>query len=358
MAISRRDMVNFINLALMQKHKNKGRFRVTMATKPIICLGIESTAHTFGASVMRDKAILSNVKKSFTSLEGGMVPHKVSDHHVEHCASIIQEALHTANVKVQDLTLISFSQSPGIGHMLRVGAGCARALAILHNIPIIGVNHCVAHLEITGLLTPAKDPILLYASGANTQIIAFMEGKYRVFGETLDMGIGNFLDTFARYANLGFPGGPKIAELANQSQNYIELPYSVKGMDLHFGGMLTFLRQRLGVEELNDLCYSVQETAFAMLCEVTERALAHCNKTEVVLGGGVACNKRLQEMIRIMCEARGATLYTIPNEYYVDNAAMIAWLGILQYQAGEQLEIAQCDIQPYVRTDDITVTWR
>jgi len=79
---------------------------------------------------------------------------------------------------------------------------------------LVGVNHCVAHLEIGKLLTKAKDPVLLYASGANTQIIAYESGKYRIFGETLDQGIGNFIDAFARYIGLGFPGGPKIEQLA------------------------------------------------------------------------------------------------------------------------------------------------
>jgi N6-L-threonylcarbamoyladenine synthase len=336
--------------------------------KPIICLGIESTAHTFGASVIihnEQTTILSNVKKNFTSPNGGMIPHKVSEHHVEHCHDIIQQALNQANVKITDITLIAYSQSPGIGHMLRVGAACARSLAIQYNIPIIGVNHCVAHLEITRLLTPAKDPILVYTSGANTQIIAYMSGKYRVFGETLDMGIGNFLDTFARYADLGFPGGPKIGELAEKSKKdkaaYIELPYCVKGMDLQFGGILTNLRQKLEQPQkykLEDLCYSLQETVFAMVCEVTERALAHCQKNEVVLGGGVACNKRLQEMIRIMCEERGAKAYFLENQYYVDNAAMIAWLGIVEYTAGKRMKIKECNIEPYLRTDDVVVHWR
>jgi len=328
--------------------------------KQIVCLGIETTAHTFGASIIKGKTILSNVKKSFTTESGGMIPNQVAEHHIQYCDEIISQALHDAKVSIKDVTLISYSQSPGIGHMLRVGAGAAKSLSLIHDIPLVGVNHCVAHLEIGRLLTPAKDPILLYASGANTQIIAYMGKKYRVFGETLDIGVGNFLDSFGRYVGLGFPGGPKIGKLALESSNYIKLPYSVKGMDVAFGGMLTNLKQKFdsGDYLLADLCYSVQETAFAMLAEITERALSHCEKTEVVIGGGVGCSPRLQEMIAKMCEERGAKSYVPANEYLVDNAAMIAWLGILMFESGVSTPVEEASIDPYLRTDQIDVTWR
>ncbi len=326
----------------------------------MICLGIESTAHTFGIAIMEDTQILSNVKKSFSSLNAGMIPNKVAEQHLENCDILIQKALKIAQKSINDVQLISYSQSPGIGHMLRVGCGVAKSLSLIHNIPLIGVNHCVAHLEIGRLLTPAKDPILLYTSGANTQVIAYMQGKYRIFGETLDTGIGNFLDSLARYFQLGFPGGPKIAELAQKSTNYIPLPYTVKGMDVSFSGLGTNIKQKYDSKKykLEDLCFSIQETVFAMMCEVTERALAHCHKSEVIIGGGVGCNKRLVEMLTKMCSQRNAKFYTISNEYLLDNAAMIAWLGILMYQSGERLDIKDAVIKPYTRTDEISVTWR
>ncbi len=326
----------------------------------MICLGIESTAHTFGVSIIKDKTILSNVKKSFTSPDAGMIPNKVAEQHITHCQELIHQALQESQLHMKDITLISYSQSPGIGQMLRVGCGVAKSLSLLHSIPIIGVNHCVAHLEIGRLLTKATDPILLYTSGANTQVIAYMHGKYRVFGETLDIGIGNLLDTVARYFGLGFPGGPKIAELANKSQTYIPLPYTVKGMDVSFGGILTNLKQKYDSKKyaVEDLCFSLQETVFAMMCEITERALAHCDKSQVIIGGGVGCNKRLTQMLESMCKQRGAQFYTIENQYLLDNAAMIAWLGILSYNSGNRLALQDATIHPYTRTDEITVTWR
>ena len=327
----------------------------------MLCLGIESTAHTFGISVVDDKKkVYSNVRNLFTTESGGMVPAQVADHHVEVCDSVLKEALEKARIKLKDIDVIAFSQSPGLGHCLRIGAFFARSLASMLDKPLVGVNHCIAHLEVGSLCTEAKDPVLLYASGANTQIIAYDGGKYRIFGETLDIGVGNFLDSFARYAGLGFPGGPKIYELSLKGKDFIELPYSVKGMDVSFGGLLTNLKQKLdsGKYKLEDLCHSLQETVFAMLLEVSERALAHCDKKELLLGGGVACNKRFQEMAGIMCKEYGARCFIPANEFLVDNGAQIAWLGILMHKSGINTDIEDSAIKPYERTDDVDVIWR
>jgi N6-L-threonylcarbamoyladenine synthase len=327
----------------------------------MICLGIESTAHTFGVGIATDKGkVLANEKAVFTTKTGGIVPAKAAEHHVNVFDEVIKKALKTAKLGMKDINLIAFSQSPGLGHTLRIGAVAARSLSLINKIPLVGVNHCSAHLEIGRLLTDAKDPVLLYVSGANTQIIAYDAGKYRVFGESLDGGVGNFLDSFARELGLGFPGGPKIAELAEKGKNFIELPYVVKGMDVSFGGLLTNLKQKLktGKYKKEDLAYSIQEIVFAMLLEVSERAMAHCSKNELLLGGGVACNKRLQEMAKIMCKERGSKCYILENQYNVDNGAMIAWLGIVMNKAGITTKIEESEINPYERTDDVSVSWR
>ncbi len=323
-------------------------------------IGIESTAHTFGISVITEEEILSNVKKGFVTKKGGMIPSKVADHHIEILDEVLEKALSDANIKIHDIDVIAFSQSPGMGHTLRVGAIFARSLAVLTKKPLVGVNHCIAHLEIGRRMTPARDPVLLYASGANTQIIAFEGGKYRIFGETLDTGVGNFLDTFGRILELGFPAGPKIEQLAKEgvSDSLIELPYSVKGMDVSFAGILTKLKRLVeeGHHSKEELCYSVQETVFAMLVEVAERAMAHCDKKELVLGGGVACNKRLQDMCTTMCEERGAKSYAPANEFLVDNAAMIAWTGYLLFKQGRTISIEKSRILPYERTDEVNMS--
>jgi glycoprotease/Kae1 family metallohydrolase len=315
----------------------------------MICLGIESTAHTLGLGVVDSKSIKENLRLSYTTQQGGIIPSKAADFLV----ASVPELLKKLKTPLDKLDLIAFSQGPGIGHCLRIGAFLARALAYRLNKPIIGVNHCIAHLEIGKLATRAKKPVLLYVSGANTQVIAFRGGKYRVFGETLDMGAGNFLDAFGRALGLGFPAGPKLEQLALTSNKYIKLPYTVKGMDVAFGGLLTNLKQRIAKGEAKAaLAYSAQETAFAMLMEIAERAMAHCSSSELLLGGGVACNSRLQDMAEIMCRERDANLFVPDKALLVDNGAMIAWLGLTEYRAGKRQTLSDTRVRPDWRTDD------
>ncbi len=332
-------------------------------------LGIESTAHTWGVAILKIDAagkgeVLANLRDMYTTEQGGMLPTKVGEHHEAVCDELLRCALDEAGVTMKDVGLIAFSNAPGLGHALKVGSVFARSLAMKYELPLVGVNHCIAHLEVAGLVTEARDPVLLYCSGANTQVIAYDGGRYRIFGETLDIGVGNFLDSFARKLGLGFPGGPKIEELAAQGKRFVPLLYSVKGMDVAFSGLLThlerkYLSRKLSVQERADLCFSVQETVFAMLVEVAERAMAHCGKQELVLGGGVACNARLQEMARAMCDARGAACFIPPKSLLVDNAAMIAWTGWLMHVKGGITDDPKTLVpRPYERTDEVAVTWR
>ena len=258
-----------------------------------------------------------------------------------------------ANLKINDIDIIAFSQGPGLPQCLRVGAVFARALALKYKKSLVPVNHCIAHVEIGKLTTQSKDPVVLYLSGGNTQVIAHVEGKYRIFGETQDIPIGNALDNLARDLNLEMPGGPRIESLAKNGK-YIELPYVVKGMDLSFAGLTTEAIKRFekGAKP-EDVAYSFQETCFAMLVEVTERAVAHTDKEEVMLVGGVAANKRLQEMLRIMCEERGAKFLVVPQEYAGDCGINIAWTGILAYQKGYKIPIENSQIKQKWRIDEI-----
>jgi N6-L-threonylcarbamoyladenine synthase len=325
-----------------------------------IVLGIESTAHTFGAAITKGKEVLANERDAYSTEKGGMIPFKVAEHHLKCFQNVFLKAVKKAEIELENIDLICFSQSPGQGPSLRIGATFARSLHLLLKKPLIGVNHCIAHLEIGRALLNAKDPVLVYASGVNTQIIAYDANKYRIFGETLDIGIGNFLDSFGRYAGLGFPAGPKIDKLAKKSDNYVELPYNVKGMDLVFGGILTNLRQKLSTKKykIEDLCFSAQETVFAMLMEVTERAIAHTGKKEILLGGGVACNSRLQEMTKILAKERGIKCFILPNQFNIDNAAMIALTGNMMFDSGYSTNLKNSKIDPYERTDEVEVSWR
>jgi len=324
-------------------------------------LGIESTAHTFGVGIVDNGKILCNVRDSYTTEKGGIIPMDAAKHHVEVADSVYDRALSDAGISEDQIDGIAISNAPGLPPCLIEGMKFAKKKALALGVPLIPVNHCVAHLEI-GRVTGARDPVLLYASGANTQIIAYAAGRYRVFGETLDVGIGNFIDNFAREIGIGFPGGPRIQKLAENGL-YVELPYSIKGMDVAFSGMLTKLRQLYGSGKFSgeDLAFSLQETAFAMLVEAAERALAHTGKNELLLGGGVGCNTRLKEMCRIMCEERGAKFFVPENGLLVDNGAMIAYLGEIMFDSGLFVPVDkfdELDIDSRQRTDMVEVSWK
>ena len=323
----------------------------------MICLGIESTAHTFGAGIVGDWGeIIANVKSTYKPPKGwGIDPTKAKEHHEKIADSIIKKALDEAHIKKS--AIIAIAAGPGLSPCLLTGLRKAKELAEKWKVPIVPINHAVAHLEIGKLNSNFKDPSMLYVSGGNTQIISFQNKKYRIFGETQDIGIGNLLDSFGRTVGMEFPAGPKIEKMAKNGKNYIELPYSVKGMDVSFAGMYTKIKKLIEKHDIEDICYSLQETCFSMLVETTERAMAHTNKKELILTGGVAANKRLQEMCKIMCEERGASFAAPKMELSGDNGAMIAWNGILaKEQATKKYDAV--DINPKWRTDEVRIEWR
>jgi N6-L-threonylcarbamoyladenine synthase/protein kinase Bud32 len=231
------------------------------------------------------------------------------------------------------------------------------------DVPLVGVNHCVAHIEIGKLATHAVDPVTLYVSGGNTIVTAFDSGRYRIFGETLDIALGNCLDVFAREAGLrqekGLPFGAVVEKLAKEGSKLVSLPYTVKGMDLSLSGLLTAAVALLRKKEcrLEDVCYSLQETAFSMVTEVTERALAHTEKKEALLTGGVAANKRLQSMIRTIAEEHDARFDVAPSEYSVDNGAMIAWTGVLAFTHGLVTPIDKSYVKLRWRLEEVEIPW-
>lgn len=329
------------------------------------CLGIESTAHTFSVGILDfDGNVYSLANDIFIPEKGGLHPALVREQHMNNFMRIIIEALAKAKISVKELDLIAFSQSPGLGPVLKIGALVSRILSQFLEIPIVGVNHCIAHIEIGRLKCNTEDPLTLYVSGGNTIVSAFESGRYQISGETLDLSIGNMIDSFARDAGLSHPGGPKIEKLASKSKKYIPLPYIVKGMDLSFSGLYTAAKRLLESKDfnkaynLNDVAYSLQETAFAMLTEVTERALAHTEKREVLLTGGVAANKRLQQMIESISKEHNSRFEVVPLKYAGDNGAMIGWTGILRYKAEGGHKIEETIIKPKERMDQITVPWR
>ncbi len=326
----------------------------------VICLGIESTADDLGVGIATSEgAILANEKSTYTPERGGIHPREAARHHSAQVGSVLDSALAKAGVGPKEIDVIAFSQGPGMGPCLRTGATVARALSIYLNVPLVGVNHAVAHIEIGRLATGAEDPLTLFVSGGNTIVTGYEAGRYRIFGETLDIAVGNCLDVFAREAGFPYPGAPEVERRALKGERFIPLPYVVKGMDLSFSGLLTSALEKLrsGRYRVEDLCMSLQEVAFSMLGEVTERALAHTRKPELLLTGGVAANRRLQAVMRAIAEEHGAESYVVPLEYALDNGAMIAWTGLLAYLSGVRTPVEESLIRPRWRLDEVEIPW-
>jgi len=315
----------------------------------MIVLGVESTAHTFGVGVVTDKGeVLANITDSYTSTDIGMIPHEIAAHHTQVAETVLQKALEAAKISFSDISFIAYSAGPGLDPALWAGYNKVKEWSEKYKKKIVGINHCCAHLSIGKIYNKLKDPCYLYVSGVNTQIVVQEEGKYRVVGETLDIGLGNMLDKFGRMIGLGFPAGAKIEALAKKGK-YIELPYTVKGMDVSFSGILTKVKQlyEKGAKK-EDLCYSLQETCFAMLTEVVERAVAHTEKKALVLIGGVGANKRFCEMLEIMCKERGCKFYNVPLSLAGDQGAMIAWEGYLRRK-----QFGDIEVNPHWRIDEV-----
>jgi N6-L-threonylcarbamoyladenine synthase/N6-L-threonylcarbamoyladenine synthase/protein kinase Bud32 len=332
-----------------------------------VIVGVESTAHTLSFGLVDHKGgTHPSYSAFFRPHEGGIHPREAADHHTKAAPDLIRQMMVAESLSSSDIMAVAFSQGPGLGPCLRVGATVARALAHDWNVPLIGVNHCVAHIEIGRQETGCTDPVLLYVSGGNTQIIARAGDRYRVIGETLDIGIGNMLDKFARSQGISFPGGPKIEVLARDwidlnpdcTVDDIPLPYSVHGMDLAYSGLLNAAQQKIteghGLEEV---CWSLQEHAFSATVEVSERALAHTGKSELLLGGGVACNTRLRQMSRMMAEQRGASAVWPEKQYCVDNGTMIAELGRRMLDVGFSTPLEASAVNSTLRTDHTLVNW-
>ncbi len=374
-----------------------------------IVLGLEGSANKVGVGVLKyspdspnvpaNYHILSNPRKTYIAPTGqGFLPKQTATHHQNHIVALVRAALSEAfpdekhpetlisasecpkapksrfpevkfcfNQKISDNTficsvalLVCFTKGPGMGAPLQSCAVCARTLSLLWNVPLVGVNHCVGHIEMGRLATGASNPVVLYVSGGNTQVIAYSNQRYRIFGETIDIAIGNCLDRFARVIGVSNDPSPgyNIEQEAKKGSKYIPLPYVVKGMDVSFSGILTKVQELAKTEKKEDLCFSLQETLFAMLVETTERAMAHTGQKQVLIVGGVGCNKRLQEMMRQMVEERGGGVSAMDHRYCIDNGAMIAQAGIFALQFGLKTSIEDSWCTQRYRTDQMKAIWR
>lgn len=322
----------------------------------MLVLGIESSAHTFGVGIVDGSKVLANEKEQFRVGRTGMVPSKVADLHIKNAKRVIERALHKSGKGIDEIEGIGYTRGPGIGPCLQVGELSAKTLAMELKVNIAPVNHAVGHIEIAKHFARMKDPVALYVSGGNSQILKMDAElkRYRVLGETFDIGIGNMLDSFARKLKLNPAWGSSIAALAEKGR-YISLPYTVKGTDFSFTGLLTRCTELVGKEKKEDLCYSMQETAFAMLCEATERALLLTNSRELLVCGGVAQSKRLREMLAVLSKSHGIRFGYAPDEFNADNGAMIALVAEKMLTHGLFTPADKCDISQRYRIEDARV---
>jgi len=319
-------------------------------------LGIEGTAWAASAAVYdestEDVAIET---EAYRPESGGIHPREAAEHMREAIPAVVERALADADGPID---AVAFSRGPGLGPCLRIAGTAARSLAQTLDVPLVGVNHMVAHLEIGRHQSGFESPVCLNASGANAHVLGYRNGRYRVLGETMDTGVGNAIDKFTRHVGWSHPGGPKV-EAAAKEGDYVELPYVVKGMDFSFSGIMSAAKQAYDDgAAVEDVSAGLQETIFAMLAEVTERALSLTGRDELVLGGGVAQNERLQAMLREMTRQRGAALYVPEARFLRDNAGMIAVLGAKMARAGDTLSIEDSAIDADFRPDQVPVTWR
>ncbi len=322
-------------------------------------MGIESTAHTLGVGICDNGRIIANQKIMYPIKGKGMVPGKVADFHANHVRLVVSRALKEAKLGINDIEAIGYTKGPGLGPCLGVGQLMAKSLNQKYGIPLLPINHAMGHIEVTKQAFNLKDPLTLYVSGGNSQILGLVESPFRhyhVFGETFDIGIGNMIDSFARAAGLVPAWGSTVAKVA-EGGKYFDLPYTVKGMDFTFTGLLTAATKALETHPVKDTAYSLQETSFSMLCEATERALLLARKKELMVCGGVAQSTRLKEMLTIMTKSHGVKFFVSSNELNADNGAMISVVADKMFHAGERYGDSAITINQRFRVDTVKVTW-
>jgi N6-L-threonylcarbamoyladenine synthase len=326
-----------------------------------LILGIESTAHTFGASVATtDGHILSDTKQVYVPPLGkGIHPREAAQHHSSIADIVIRNALAEGKVSPRDLHGVAVALGPGLGPTLRIGATLARAVASRLQIPLIPIHHAVAHIEIGALTTGSREPLVVLLSGGHTTIAAFASRRWRIYGETEDITVGNLLDMFARSAGLPSPGGPEIERLAANGDRFLALPYTVKGNDVSYSGLLTAATKLLKAgQRLEDICFSVQEVSFSMLAEAVERSLAHTEKKELLLVGGVASNSILRKKLEIVANEHGALFRAVDPKYAGDCGAQISWTGALAFGRNVFISIERSQVRPRWRLDQVDIPWR
>jgi N6-L-threonylcarbamoyladenine synthase len=303
-------------------------------------LGIETSCDETAVAVVRDgRDVLSSVVSSQVDLHarfGGVVPEIASRAHVELLTPVLAEALVEAGVEENGIDAVAATIGPGLIGALLVGVSAAKALALVWDVPFIGVNHLEAHFVASFIEEPELEtPILvLLVSGGHTMLVEVRAiGKYRVLGSTIDDAAGEAFDKVARFLGLGYPGGPAIdREAMTGNPETVRFPRGMldDGLDFSFSGVKTsvinYVRKHAEVPTV-DICASFQEAVVDVLVTKARRAAQQIGAKGMALAGGVAANSQLRERFLDACTEDGLHAFLPSRAMCTDNAAMVAAAG-------------------------------
>lgn len=331
----------------------------------MLILAIESSCDDTAAAVIEpEHRVLSSIISSQNEIHarfGGIVPELASRRHIEMIRPVVDEALRRADVFLNEIDLIAATQGPGLVGSLLVGFTFAKALALVRDLPCVGVDHMAGHL-LSCLLEehqPAFPYTALIVSGGNTSLFAVDDPlSFRRLGRTRDDAAGEAFDKIAKLLGLGYPGGPLISRLAeNGDPAAIRFPRARLGehsLDFSFSGLKTSVagyvetRRRNGeAMAIPDICASFQEAVVEVLVEKTLEAARQTGHKRIVIGGGVAANPRLRHLLADRCSAQGLELFMPSPIFCTDNAAMIGVAGYYRFRAGQ---LVHADTDAYSRS--------
>ena len=320
--------------------------------KDTYILGIESSCDETACAIVKNgKEVLSNVVATQIDVHkkfGGVLPEVASRIHVENISIVIEEALEKANMRVEDVDAIAFTQGPGLIGSLHVGVQAAKTLAFAFHKPLVPIHHINAHIFANNLVSDLQFPLMaLVVSGGHSELVYMKdENHHEIIGTTQDDAIGEAYDKVARVLGLPYPGGPQIDKLAKEGEAIYKLPtpHTQGEYDFSFSGLKSGVLQfidrckRKGEEFDNaNLAASFQETALHTIVDKTMKAIQNYEVKQLVLAGGVAANSRLRALMEDNMKNNSTTQLLIPPLWCcTDNAAMIATAGYFAFHNGKR----------------------
>lgn len=318
--------------------------------KDILIMGIESSCDETSVAIVKNgREVLSNIIDTQISIHekfGGVVPEIASRNHVEAISNVTKKAVKEAGIEMNQVDAIACTYGPGLVGALLVGVSYAKALSYALNKPLIGVNHIEGHIAANYISHKELEPpfLCLMTSGGNTQIILVEDyTTFKILGKTKDDAIGEAFDKVARVIGLGYPGGPKIDNLAKQGTPNIELPKAhLDNLDFSFSGIKTaVINLNHKNPEINkaDLAASFQETVTDMLVEKVQRAIELTNINKIVLAGGVSANTCIRRKFDELAQEKNIKIYYPELKLCTDNGAMIAAAGYNEYIQGKRSDL-------------------